>query len=76
MYHVPLALWCIYGRSDEGGENGDKEEEREWILSGLYYVYDLVSCGELEEDRKAMVGRFVEVCMRSGLKVSTGKSMS
>ena len=26
MYHVPLALQCIYGRSDEGSENGDGEE--------------------------------------------------
>ena len=22
MYYVPLALQCIYGRSDKGGENG------------------------------------------------------
>ena len=26
MYHVPLALQCIYERSDEGGANGDGEE--------------------------------------------------
>ena len=29
MYHVPLALQCIYGCSDEGGENGDVEEGSE-----------------------------------------------
>ena len=29
MYHVPLALQCIYERSDEGGENGDGEEWHE-----------------------------------------------
>ena len=43
MYHVPLALQCIFGRSDEGGENGDGEEgsevsggekkvENDWLL--------------------------------------------
>ena len=26
MYHVPLALQCIYGRSDGGGEKGDGKE--------------------------------------------------
>ena len=29
MYHVPLTLQCLYGRSDEGGENGDGEEKSE-----------------------------------------------
>ena len=29
MYHVPLALQCIYGDSDEGGENGNGEEGNE-----------------------------------------------
>ena len=33
MYHIPLDLQCIYGRSDEGGENGDGEEGSE-ILEG------------------------------------------
>ena len=33
MYDVPLALQSIYGRSDEGGENLDGEEESE-ILEG------------------------------------------
>ena len=29
MHHIPLALQCIYGRSDEGSENGDGEEGSE-----------------------------------------------
>ena len=29
MYHVPLALQCLCGCSDEGGENGDREEGSE-----------------------------------------------
>ena len=29
VYHVPLPIQYIYGRSDEGGENGDGEEGSE-----------------------------------------------
>ena len=29
MYHVPLAIQCIYGRSDEGGYDGDGKEGSE-----------------------------------------------
>ena len=47
MYHVPLALQCIYRRSDEGGEDGYGEE-------GLFYTDDLVLCVESEEDLRAM----------------------
>ena len=61
MCHVPLAFQCIYRRSDEGGENGDKEEGREWKLPGLLYVDDLVFFGELKEDLWVMVGCFAEV---------------
>ena len=25
-YHVPLAVQCIYGCSDEGGEDGERKE--------------------------------------------------
>ena len=50
------------------------EEGREWRLSGLLYADDLVLCDELEEDLRAMVGCFVEVHRRSGLKVNAGKS--
>ena len=34
MYHVPLAVQCIYGWSDEGGENGDGKEGRELLEDG------------------------------------------
>ena len=50
-----------------------QEEGREWRLPGLLYAYDLVLCGESEEDLGAMMGRFVEVCRRRGLKVNPGK---
>ena len=29
VFHVPLALQCIYGRSDEGEENRDGKERKE-----------------------------------------------
>ena len=29
VYHVPLAVQCIYGCIDEGGENEDEKEGRE-----------------------------------------------
>ena len=29
MYHVPLAFQCIYGCSDERGEDGDGKEGSE-----------------------------------------------
>ena len=31
-------------------------------------------CGESEEDLRTIVGQFVEVCRRKGLKVNVGKS--
>ena len=43
-------------------------------MPGLLYADGLVLCGELEEDLKAMVGHFDEVCRRRGLKVNAGKS--
>ena len=58
MYHVPLAVECIYGCSNEGGNN---EDRRELGLLGLLYVDDLVLCGESEEDLRTMVGSFVGV---------------
>ena len=64
MYYGPLDLQCKYGRNNEGGENVYGEEGREWRLPGLLYANDLVLHGELEEDLRAMVGRFVEVCRR------------
>ena len=37
------------------------------------YGDDLLVCGELEEDLRAILGRFAEVCRR-GLEVNAGKS--
>ena len=81
MYHVPLALQCIYGCSDVRDENrmGKRgvrfqEEGREWRLPDLLYAADLVLYGETEEDPRTMVGCFVEVGRRKGLKVNAGKS--
>ena len=53
MYHVPLAFQCIYLHSDERGEGGEGME------------ITLVLCSESEEDLRAMVGWFVEVCRRT-----------
>ena len=70
-----MALQCIYGHSDEGSENEDGEEGREKRvdIADLFYVDDLVLCGESEKDLREMVGCFVEVCRR-GLKINAGKS--
>ena len=46
------------------------ENGKEWRLSGLLYADDLDLCGESEEDMRAMVGWFAEVCRRRGLKKS------
>ena len=40
------------------------EDGKEWRLLGLLYADDLVLCGESEEDLRAMVRRFAEVCRR------------
>ena len=37
-------------------------KRKEFRLPGLLYADDLVLCGESEEDLRAMVGCFVEVC--------------
>ena len=50
------------------------EDGREWRLPALLYADDLVHCGESQEDLRATVERFAEVCRRRGLKVNTGKS--
>ena len=51
-----------------------QEEGREWRLPGLLYADNLVLCGGSEEDLKAMVGHFAEVCRRRGLEINVGKS--
>ena len=48
------------------------EDGREWRLSGLLYADDLVLCGDSKEDL-VMVGCFVEVCRRRGLKGDADK---
>ena len=50
-----------------------QEEGREWRLPDSC-MHDLVFCGESEEDLRAVMGRFIEVCRRKGLKVDAGKS--
>ena len=49
-------------------------EEIELRLPGLLYRNDLVLCCESKEDLRAMVGRFLEVCRGSDLKVNASKS--
>ena len=68
-YWRSLVIFPLYK-----SENGDEKEVSEWRLPGLLYADDLVMCGESKEDLRAMVGLFVEVCRRRGLKVNTGKS--
>ena len=43
-------------------------------MPSLLYVDDLVLYGESKEDLRMMVGCFVEMCRRRGLKVNAGKS--
>ena len=63
MYHVPLAVQCIYGCGDEEGvdEDGKKgvkflENGSEWRLPSLLYADDLVVYGESKEDLRGMAG--------------------
>ena len=65
----------------KGIENGNRrkgvrfrEDGKEWRLLGLLYADDLFLCWESEEDLRAIVGCFIEVCRRKGLKVNEGKS--
>ena len=76
LYRVPLAIHCIYGYHDGGGENGMGGmgvrflgERREWRLP----TDDSVLYGELEKALKVMVF-LVELCRRRGLKVNADKS--
>ena len=50
------------------------EAGREWRLPAFLYTDDLVLCGESEEDLRAMVEQFAEMCRRRGLKLNVGKS--
>ena len=49
-----------------------QEEGREYRLHGLLYADDLVLCGESEEELRTILGRFIEVCRRRGVKVNVG----
>ena len=47
MYHVPLAVQCIYGRSNELGEDGDGKGVSE-LAGGWERMEDcLVSCMQM-----------------------------
>ena len=59
---------CIYGCSDEGCENGDGVEGNK-----ISDVDDFL-CGKSEEDLRAILGRFVEMCKRRGLKANASNS--
>ena len=69
VYHVRVAFQCTYGSSYEGDKNGDREDgseisgggERVEISCSLV-CKDLVLCGKLEEDLRAMLGGFAEWC--------------
>ena len=43
-------------------------------MLGLLYADHLVLCNKLEKGLMAMLGYFVEMCRRRGLKVNAGKS--
>ena len=81
MYHIPLAVQCIYDGVMEEVKMGMgrrkvsfMEDGREWRLPGLSYANNLVPSDELEEDVRLVVGQFAEVCRRRGLRVNAGKS--
>ena len=50
------------------------EEGSKGKLPSILYVGNTVLCMESEEDLRVMIGRFVEVCSRRGLKVNPYKS--
>ena len=50
------------------------EDGRDWRFSDLLYAYDLILCGESEEDLRVMVGQFAELCRKRGLKVNANNS--
>ena len=80
MYSVLLTPQCTYKRNEERGKYGDGKmgsenpggRERMGIT---LCADDLVLCGELEENLRAVVGRFAEGYRRRSLKDNAGKSM-
>ena len=65
-------MYYKYGHRGKGGWN--REEGREGRLPSILYENYLFLCGESEDDLQAMVGRFVEVCRRRGIKDNADKS--
>ena len=53
---------------------GDEEEVRHWISPSLLYASDLVLYSESDEDPRAVVGPFVRVHRKRGLKINAGKN--
>ena len=47
-----------------------QEKRREKRVPGLLHADYLVLCSESEDDLKAMLGHFVEMCRRRGQKVN------
>ena len=80
VYHVRVAFQCKYGSSYEGDKNGDREDgsdisgggERVEISWSLV-CKDLVLCGKLEEDLRAMLGGFAEGCKKRCLIVKADR---
>ena len=83
-----IVVWnrCVSCLLDLSARNGVKmgmgrrrrrvriqKEGRERRLPDLLYADYLDLCGESEEDLRAMMGCFVEVCRTRGLKVNAGK---
>ena len=50
------------------------DEGRDQKLPGQLYEYDLILCGELEEDLRLKTERLVKVCTRRDLKVEIYRS--
>ena len=55
VHHVPVGVQSIYGWSDEGGEDRNGKEGREWRMPGLLYADGLILCSESKEDLRGMV---------------------
>ena len=53
MYHVPLAVQCIYGLSNEGNEDGDDKEGSE--LPGLWERVN-IACLKLYAGKSKLIG--------------------
>ena len=53
---------------------GFRVKFQEWRLPNFLYADDLVLCGQSEEDLRAVMEHFAEVCRRKGLKVNASKS--